>query len=112
MKLQKLTGKKNYVLNTTVMAGSDAVLVFSVDDGWGEYRLTMTRPAATDQITITYLGLFSLTADELTGIREMSYDQMVNGKWSNGKCFYLSGRRLTVPPAKGVYIENGKKVTR
>ena len=45
--------------------------------------------------------------------------QMVNGrsaqsgpshlkKWLNGKCYDLTGRRLTAPPVKGVYIKDGK----
>ena len=38
--------------------------------------------------------------------------QMINGKWSNGKCFDLTGRCLAAPPAKGVYIMDGKKVAR
>ena len=33
----------------------------------------------------------------------------INGRWLNDKCFDLTGRRLAAPPAKGVYIENGKK---
>ena len=39
----------------------------------------------------------------------ISTPKMVNGKWSNVKFFDLSGRRLTAPPAKGMYIENGRK---
>lgn len=35
--------------------------------------------------------------------------QTLIGKSVKGKCFDLSGRRLAAPPAKGVYIENGKK---
>jgi len=37
---------------------------------------------------------------------------IVDLKSINGKCFDLTGRRLTAPPAKGVYIKDGKKVTR
>ena len=36
-------------------------------------------------------------------------DEIVNGKWSNGKWFDLSGRRLFGKPARGIYIEDGKK---
>lgn len=93
VKLQKLTGKKNYVLNTTVTAGTDACLVFNVDDGWGEYRLTMTRPTATDQITITNLGLFSLSADELTGIRHPDNSKLEIGNWTEA-IYDLQGREM------------------
>jgi hypothetical protein len=103
VKLQKLpvSGTKGIILDATANVGEDVVLPFEVKDGWGEYRLTLTRPAATDQITITGLGLYTLTADEVTGIREVessklkaqswagAYDlqgrSMINGKWTNGQ---------------------------
>ncbi len=65
VKLQKLTGKKNYVLNTTVNAGTEAKLTFKVDDGWGEYRLTLTRPTSADTITISGLALYSATDEDM-----------------------------------------------
>jgi hypothetical protein len=42
----------------------------------------------------------------------ISSNTLVNGKCSNDKCFDLAGRRLAAPPAKGVYIKDGKKVAR
>ena len=57
-----------------------------------------------DSITAKYWGLSLPTP--------IHSPQTVNGKWSNGKCFDLFGRRLAAPPAKGVYIMDGKKVTR
>ena len=36
-------------------------------------------------------------------------DEIVNGKWSNGKWFDLQGRKLSGRPARGIYIEDGKK---
>ena len=36
-------------------------------------------------------------------------DEIVNGKWSNGKWFDLKGRKLSGRPARGIYIEDGKK---
>ena len=74
VRLQKLTGKKNFVLNTEVSVGADASLVFNVKDGWGEYRLMLTRQESTDQITISQLGLYSLTPDEETGITNLHPD--------------------------------------
>ena len=35
--------------------------------------------------------------------------EIVNGKSSNGKWFDLQGRRLSDKPARGIYIEDGKK---
>ena len=37
-------------------------------------------------------------------------DEMVNGQSSNGKWYDLSGRKLTQPRTKGVYVIDGKKV--
>ena len=93
VKLQKLTGDKNYVLNTTVGVGKDASLVFHIEGGWGEYRLTLTRPTAADPITITNLGIFSLTPDEMTGIMRMEGEKwtMRNGV---GTVYDLQGRKM------------------
>ena len=52
VKLEKLTSPNTVVLNMTVNVGDDAELPFDVADDWGEYKLTMTRPAAGDNITI------------------------------------------------------------
>jgi hypothetical protein len=38
--------------------------------------------------------------------------EMVNDKWSNGQCFDLSGRAITRPHTKGVYVIDGRKVVR
>ena len=54
----------------------------------------------------TVLGAKALTFGNATGIENL---QMVNGEWSNGKCYDLSGRRVT-NPTKGIFIVNGKKV--
>ena len=55
--IEKLTSPNTVVLNTTVNAGEAAELPFSVTDGWGEYRLTMTRPDAGDAITISDIAI-------------------------------------------------------
>ncbi|MBO4801300.1 MAG: family 43 glycosylhydrolase [Bacteroidaceae bacterium] len=110
VKIQKLTGKKTVVLNATSPVGTDACFVFSVEDGWGEYRLTISRPAAADQITVTNLGLYSLTEEELTGVRDiehssfrmdhsplMRYDlvgRMTNSKSSHGLCLVPNGNGM------------------
>ena len=52
------------------------------------------------------------------GIRAEEDSQMVNGKWSNGKWFDLSGRQLSTSNAqlptlrKGIYIKDGKKIVK
>lgn len=69
-KLQKLTGNKKVVLNQTVPAGQPAQLLFTVDDGWAEYRLTVTRSAATDEITVSNMAIYTVTAEDLVGISQ------------------------------------------
>ena len=44
---------------------------------------------------------------DATGINAPQAPQTVNSKSVNRKCFDLSGRRLSVPPAHGLYIEDG-----
>ena len=39
-----------------------------------------------------------------------SDEEIGNGESSNGKWFDLQGRRLSGKPARGIYIEDGKKV--
>ena len=53
VKIEKLTDSKKAVLDATANVGEDAELTFEVSDGWGEYKLTMTRPSSSDAITVT-----------------------------------------------------------
>ena len=55
VKIEKLTSPNSVVLNTTVNVGETVELPFSITGGWGEYKLTMTRPSTGDAITITDL---------------------------------------------------------
>lgn len=57
VKIEKLTSPNTVVLNTTVNVGETVELPFTVSDGWGEYKLTMTRPSADDAITISDLAV-------------------------------------------------------
>ena len=103
VKIQGLTGKKAVVLDATVQAGSAVSLPFSVADAWGEYRITFTRPTSTDDITVSNIGIYSLTEEEVTGIQSQSVNNI-----SSKKCFDLQGRHVS-NPQHGLYIKNGKK---
>ena len=49
-----------------------------------------------------------LNADGIEGVQ--SSEQMVNGKWANGQILYdLSGRRISTPHRRGIYITQGRK---
>ena len=71
VKIQKLTSPNTIVLNTTVNVGEDAELPFTISSGWGEYKLTMTRPAANDAISIT--GLVITQTGEATPVASSHY---------------------------------------
>ena len=107
VKIQKLTGSRNTVLNAKVQAGSSAVLYFDITDGWGEYKITLSRPSRNDEITVSDLGIYSLTEEEIAGIRATLNDK---GKMINDNFFYdLNGRPVT-NPQHGVFIQNDKKI--
>ena len=54
-----------------------------------------------------YTATLTLPLDD-TAVRDLP--SIVNCKLSNCKWYDLSGRQLSTPPAKGVYIREGKKV--
>ena len=54
-----------------------------------------------------YTATLTLPLDD-TAVRDIP--SIVNCKLSNCKWYDLSGRRLSTPPAKGVYIRDGRKV--
>ena len=110
-RLQKLTGKKNDVLKATATVGTDAALVFKVEDGWGEYRLTISRTQGSNPVSISELGLYSITPEEYTGIVSPHKTLTTN----NGKVYNLSGQQVGQDDdikslRSGVYVVNQKKV--
>lgn len=118
VKVVKLTGKKNTVLSDTVDVGGAVALPFVVDDGtkdggWGEYKLLMTRPTKDDAITVTDLGLYSMTAEEMTGIKGVSSKEgSCRGVGGKEECYDLQGRRLLSAPSRpGLYVIGNKKVS-
>lgn len=48
-------------------------------------------------------------ADGIEGVQSSEQGVMVNGKWLNGECYDLSGRRIQ-KPTRGLYIVGGRKV--
>ena len=104
VKIQKLTGKQNLVLDATVQAGGSAVLPFEVSDGWGEYMISFIRANKNDAITVSNIAIYSTTGEE-TDISEVR-----DRKTEQGDALYdLQGRRVT-DGRKGLYIMNGKKI--
>ena len=51
-----------------------------------------------------------ITPTQMVWSAQGDASHLKNGKWSicNGQYFDLTGRRLAAPPAKGMYIENGR----
>ena len=113
VKIEKLTGQNNAVLDTEVTVGSDVSLPFEVNDGWGEYRITLSRIEKTDVITITNIGIYSTSGDDPTSVTtplrpttESATFFDLQGRAVNSLKFKDQSSQLT----KGIYITNGKKV--
>ena len=105
VKIEKLTGQKNVVLNATVAVGGDASLPFEVNDGWGEYRITFNREVKTDIITISNIGIYTFTEDEPVSVKLPTLPASDSNRF-----FDLLGRPVEGQPAhNGIYIRNGKK---
>ncbi|WP_294744082.1 prolyl oligopeptidase family serine peptidase [uncultured Prevotella sp.] len=107
VQIQKLTSPRTMVLNTQVNVGGEINLPFVVEDGWGEYKLTITRFATTDEITISDIQIHS-SNDAVTAIKNVS------PAVKQGRNTYLSdlqGRILKHQPRKGIVVKDGKKIT-
>ena len=105
VKIEKLTGQKNVVLNATLTVGGDALLPFEVTDGWGEYRITFSRDNKNDVITISNIGIYTMTEDEVVSVSAPTLP-----KTGNTSLFDLMGRPVEGQPAHpGIYIKDGKK---
>ena len=75
-------------LNSDLRHYDDGTYTLTIENSEEQYTASLTLPLPLDETAV-------------------SSPQMVNGKWSNGKWFDLTGRRLTTPPSKGIYIEDG-----
>ena len=105
VKIQKLTDKKNFVLNDTIAANGEANLFFKVEDGWGEYKFLIIREANTDAITFSDITIHTASDEELTSIQTS-----VTPKKPCGNLYTLAGIRSTTSPRSGdIYIRNNKK---
>lgn len=111
------SGTTRFLPTTLSVAASDQVYALN-RDRYEEYRegsvfvrnLREVRPfEAYCSSTVAGPHLMPIKDGMSTGIRSMD-NEMVNAKWSNGKCFDLSGRQINRVVKKGVYIVNGKKV--
>ncbi len=107
VKLQKLTGNKNLILDSTIVANGEANLYFKVEDGWGEYKLTITRPSSSDVIKITDIVVNSVTADEYITSSIQSYSVP---HISDNELYTLSGVKVKEAKAGNIYIKNNKKI--
>ena len=107
VKIEKLTGQKSVVLNATETVGGDITMPFEVTDGWGEYRITFNREAKTDVITITNIGIYTLTDDEPVSVKFPTSTNNIG----SATFFDLLGRPMEGEPSRpGIYIRNGNKM--
>ena len=90
VKIEKLTSPNSVVLNTTVNVGETVELPFTVTGGWGEYKLTMTRPSASDAITITDLVVTQV--ESTTPVASNHYRLYASSFSPVGEVAYESGK--------------------
>ena len=64
VKIRRWSDNAKDVLNTTVNVGEDSSLDFDVEDGWGQYRLTIKKESADDKITVSELKIISTDSGE------------------------------------------------
>jgi hypothetical protein len=102
-----------------------AVTVIETTDGAGPYEpefheFHADRPflyviSERSTGTILFIGQYmgeNVVSGNTTAIDLRHAEETENSKWLDGKCFDLSGRKLSAPPAKGLYIDGrtGRKV--
>ena len=76
-----------------------------MNDDFGEYQLSFTRGNDTDEISISYIRIFSLTNEEVTNINTTPRPSMT----IDNRCYTLNGIQI-IHPKKGICIKNGKKI--
>ena len=125
---ENLTGEysvKQLFVNLKILSGTYAVTLKDAADNVVYRRDVQTSStiALTTDLTKYPEGTYTLVVENSeeqytatltlplddTAVRDLP-SSIVNGKSVNSKCFDLSGRQLSTPPAKGIYIRDGKKV--
>ncbi|MBP5769939.1 MAG: hypothetical protein J6W75_01060 [Bacteroidaceae bacterium] len=76
-------------LNSDLRNYKEGLYTLTIENSEEQYTAYLTLPLPLDDDAV-------------------SSPQMINDKWSNGRFFDLTGRRLNTPPAKGIYIEDGR----
>ncbi len=100
VRIQKLTGNKKTVLNTTALVGEDAVLPFEVTDGWGEYKLMVSHTSTDGAVTFKSLSIHTASDEEYTAIQHMNANTMKG----NEGVYTISGTKAT-SNHKGILIQ-------
>ena len=124
---ENLTGEysvKQLFVNLKILSGTYAVTLKDAADNVVYRKDVQTSstialntdltkyPAGTYTLVVEnseeqYTATLTLPLDD-TAVRDLP--SIVNCKLSNCKWYDLSGRQLSTPPAKGIYIRDGKKV--
>ena len=107
VKLQKLSGKKDVVLEKEVKVNQagDVVLDFSTEGGWAEYHFELTREDENATIDISKIEIHSVEDIPDGIVSPTAAHPRHNGTYD------LSGRRIS-SESKGIVIIDGKKVMR
>ena len=111
--LHPFSQDEDILSSTQLLTGGSGDNKWSIrQEGYYHIRVDVFR----ETVQAEYLGP-DPTSEAPTGIEEIEESQMVNaqwsmvnGQWSNGKCFDLSGRQMVNGKWPGIYIIGGKKV--
>ena len=126
---ENLTGEysvKQLFVNLKILSGTYTVTLRDAADNEVYRRDVQTSstialttdltkyPAGTYTLVVEnseeqYTATLTLPLDD-TAVRDLPSNQIVNSQSVNSKWYDLSGRQLSTPPAKGIYIRDGKKV--
>ena len=105
VQLQKNTDGQNYLLKDTLSANGEHDLLFKVEDGWGEYKLSFIGKTVTDGTTISNITIHTASQEE-----QASVQAPVSRKANSADAYTLAGIKATTSPRSGsIYIRNNKK---
>lgn len=72
VRLSRTTAPTKTVVNEKVETGGDATIFINNSDGWGEYKLTITRSKTSAPVTFSHFAIHTSTTDEATAIRQVN----------------------------------------
>lgn len=98
VKLRRWSDNSKDVINTTVNVGEEAAIDFEVEDGWGQYRLSIKKETEADKVTISDLKIVTTNNGDSSIPMPSSL-----GNARPKKYYSLTGTRLS-KPVRGINV--------